>query len=133
MTDILTPRSPFLTSQVSALHGKIGMETDPIRKSFKVREWIHWLTEDVQHRPGAYSNGDTLDILRDAATEFRMDYKFVRDAKQPHVIIILVKSPEEPWNYESNGGAVDVMGRDNQYMGWVDRSRGAGSIRGSKA
>lgn len=133
MPDIVNPRSPFMASQIARMREIIAGANDPVDRGLAVRTWIHWLLADVQSNPARYSNGDTLDIIRDAATEFQMDYKFQRASNQPHIIIVLVKAKEERWNYELNNGVVNVEGLDNQYMGYVDRSHGAQTVQGSKA
>jgi len=130
----MTVTNPMVLEQLRALRASIAVTSDPLRRSYLVREYMSWLLEDCQHSPKKYSNSDALDLIRDVATEFKQDYKFVRskDEAGGGIILVLTKSPEEFWNYEQNKGVVQV-GADGQYLGFVARSHGADTIQGSKA
>jgi len=126
MGTYLPPNNPAVSREIARLDQMLAGEVDPVRRAFLVRSRLSFLLGDCAVHPQNYSNSDVLDLMRDVAKAFKMEFKVVRDARQPHIIHVFVKAPEETWDFRP--GVTDCA----QWMGWVERSHGADTIQGSK-
>lgn len=118
--------NPAVSREIAAIDQALAATTDELRKAHLVRSRLSFLMSDCVQNAAKYSNSDVLDLVRDVAKAFKMQFKVFRDERQRHIIHFFVKSPMEVWDLRPGIPACA------QWLGYVERSHGAGGIQGSR-
>lgn len=125
MTEASKPNNPTLSREIAYLDQRLAASTDPVQRAYLVRERISFLLVDTSKHPDRYNNADTLDLIRDVATAFNLDFKVVRDARQRQLLHVFIHGKTEEKNFKPSP-------QNASWMGWCERSHGAQGIQGSK-
>jgi len=125
MTDIPNLPNIALNREIAYLDQKLAAVSDPLVKAYLVRERISFLLTDTVRNSAKYNNADTLDLIRDVATAFGMEFKTIRDQRQRHILHVFVHGKTEEKGFKPEA-------KNSAWMGWVERSHGAGGVQGSK-
>lgn len=125
MTEASKPNNPALSREIAFLDQKLAACTDPLQRAYLVRERISFLLVDTSKHPDRYNNADALDLIRDVATAFNLDFQVIRDQRQRQLLHVFIHGKTEEKNFKPNQN-------NAAWMGWVERSHGAGGIQGSK-
>jgi hypothetical protein len=118
------PNNPAVSREVAGLDQQLAACIDPVQRAYLVRSRLSFLLGDCIQHSAKYDNADVLDLIRDVAKAFGMEFKVVRDARQRHIVHVFVKAPEETWDFRP--GVPNCA----QWMGYVERSHGAGRVQG---
>lgn len=117
--------NPALSREIAYLDQRLAASTDPVQRAYLVRSRVSFLLVDTSKHPDRYDNADTLDLIRDVATAFQMEFKIIRDQRQRQLLHVYVHGKFEEKNFKPNQN-------NSAWMGWVERSHGAGGVQGSK-
>jgi hypothetical protein len=113
--------------EVCALDQAISAEPDPLKRDLIIRQRLAFVMTDCVQNPAKYSNADVLDLIRDAAHAYQMEFRVQRDPAQAHILHIFVKSVYEPaWDLRP------MQPDCAQWLGYVERSHGAEHVQGSR-
>jgi len=118
--------NPALSREIAQLDRQLAGCVDPMKRAYLVRTRISFLLVDTSKHPDRYNNADTLDLIRDIATAFKMEFKVIRDERQRQLLHVFVHGQFEEKNFKPNQN-------NSAWMGWCERSHGAQGIQGSKA
>lgn len=77
----------------------LANKLDIEKKLWAIRKALSLAMQAIVENPTEFSNADVCDLIRDKAREYRLSFKAISDAQQPHILHLFVYDPIwEQWN-----------------------------------